>query len=143
MPEVFRLVTQLSSERGLYMDIKVGDIVEYKGETVRLLAIFSRRLSLTLFGLVPDRLSSLRLVESTPSPELHSGDFVIVRDISKDDKRKYPFHWGPKREGCVVSGETYEVMNHHYDTNYGDIAYVNGLYFQTYHLEKIDNYDIV
>ena len=125
------------------MDIKVGDIVEYKGETVRLVAIFHRRLILTLFGLVADNLSSLRLVESTPSPELHSGDLVTVCNISQEDKRKYPFHWGPKREACVTSGEPYEVVSHYHDDEYGEIAYVNGLYFQTYHLEPVNHYDIV
>ena len=143
MLEVFRLVTQLSSERGLYMDIKVGDIVEYKGKTVRLFAIFPRRLALTLFGLVADNLSSLRLVESAPSPELHSGDFVTVCNISQDDKRKYSFHWGPKREACVISKQPYEVVSFRHDDEYGEIAYVNGLWFHTYHLEPVNYYDIV
>ena len=85
------------------MDIKVGDIVKYKGETVRLFAIFPHRLVLTLFGLVADNISSLRLVESVPSPELHDGDFVTVCDISQEDKRKYPFHWGAKtRRVCKI-----------------------------------------
>lgn len=125
------------------MDIKVGDIVEYKGETVRLVAIFHRRLILTLFGLVADNLSSLRLVESTPLPELHDGDSVTVCDISKEDKRKYPFHWGPKREACVTSGEPYEVVSHYHDDEYGEIACVNGLWFHTYHLDPVSDFDIV
>lgn len=37
------------------MDIKVGDIVEYKGETVRLMAILPHKLLLNKFGLVNDR----------------------------------------------------------------------------------------
>lgn len=125
------------------MDIKVGDIVKYKSETVRLMAIFPSRLSLTKFGLVADNLASLQLVESAPSPELHSGDFVTVCNISQEDKRKYSFHWGPKREACVTSGEPYEVVSHYHDNEYGEIAYVNGLYFQTYHLDPVSDFDIV
>lgn len=125
------------------MDIKVGDIVKYKGETVRLFAIFPHRLVLTLFGLVADNISSLRLVESVPSPELHDGDFVTVCDISQDDKRKYPFHWGPKREACVKSGQHYKVMSCHHDDEYGEIACVNGLWFHTYHLDPVSDFDII
>ena len=125
------------------MDIKVGDIVEYKGETVRLFVIFPHRLVLTLFGLVVDKPSSLRLVESTPLPELHDGDFVTVCDISQEDKRKYPFHWGPKREACAKSGQHYEVTSCHHDDEYGEIACVNGLWFHTYHLNPVSYYDIV
>ena len=125
------------------MDIKVGDIVEYKGEIVRLMAVFPSRLVLTLFGLVADRPSSLRLVESVLLPELHDGDFVTVCDISQDDKRKYPFHWGPKREACVNSKQHYKVVNCHHDDEYGEIACVNGLWFHTYHLEPVNHYDIV
>ena len=125
------------------MDIKVGDIVEYKGEIVRLMAVFHSRLILTLFGLVTDKPSSLRLVESAPSPELHSGDFVTVCDISQDDKRQYPFHWGPKREACAKSGQHYKVISCGHDDEYGEIAYVNGLWFHTYHLDPVSYYDIV
>lgn len=125
------------------MDIKVGDIVEYKGEIVRLMAIFPHRLLMTNFGLVGGDLSSLRLVESAPSPELHSGDFVTVCDISQEDKRKYPFHWGPKREACATSRQPYEVVSCVHDDEYGEIAYVNGLWFHTYHLEPVNYYDII
>ena len=83
------------------MDIKVGDIVEYKGEIVRLMAVFPSRLVLTLFGLVADNPSSLRLVESAPSPECH------------------------------------------HDDEYGEIACVNGLWFHTYHLDPVSDFDIV
>lgn len=125
------------------MDIKVGDIVEYKGEIVRLMAIFPSRLLLTTFGLVSDNPSSLRLVESAPSPELNSGDFVTVCDVSQDDKRKYPFHWGPKREAHAKSGQTYEVTCCCNDDDYGEIACINGLWFHTYHLKPVNHYDIV
>ena len=107
------------------------------------MAIFPSQLSLTKFGLVADNLASLQLVESAPSPELHSGDFVTVCNISQEDKRKYSFHWGPKREACVTSGEPYEVVSHYHDNEYGEIAYVNGLYFQTYHLDPVSDFDIV
>lgn len=125
------------------MDIKVGDIVEYKGNVVRLMAAYEHRMSLTNFGLVADGLSNLKLLRSVSIPDIHPGDYVIVRDISQDDKRKYPFHWGPKREGCVVSGETYEVASQYYDENYGNVAYVNGLWFQTYHLDPVSDFDII
>lgn len=63
------------------MDIKVGDIVEYKGETVRLMAILPHKLLLNKFGLVNDRVSKLQLIESTKLLELRHGDFVIIHDI--------------------------------------------------------------
>ena len=127
------------------MNIKVGDIVEYKGETVRLMAVYPshNRLRLANFGIVIGELSNLKLIRSVPPHDIHPDDYIIVRDIPKDEKIKYPFKWGQKREGCVSSDETYKVMSHYCDENYGNIAYVNGLWFQTYHLEKINDFDIV
>lgn len=94
------------------MDIKVGDIVDYKGNVVRLMASYSsHRMCLTDFGLVADGLSNLKLLRSVSIPDIHPGDYVIVHDISQDDKRKYPFHWGPKREGCVTSGKWSRISN--------------------------------
>lgn len=126
------------------MDIKVGDIVEYKGNVVRLMATHSpSRMRLTNFGLVADEILNLKLLRPAYLPDIHPGDFVIVRDISQEDKRKYPFHWGPKREECVKSGKHYKVMNCHHDDEYGEIAYVNGLWFHTYHLDPVSDFDIV
>lgn len=126
------------------MDIKVGDIVEYKGNVVRLMATHSlSRMRLTNFGLVADEISNLKLLRPAYLPDIHPGDFVIVRDISKDDKRQYLSEWGPKRERCVTSVEPYEVVNHYYDENYGNVAYVNGLWFHTYHLDPVSDFDIV
>lgn len=126
------------------MNIKVGDIVEYKGNVVRLMATHSSsRMRLTDFGLVADEISNLKLLRPSYLPDIHPGDFVIVRDISKDDKRQYLSEWGPKRERYVTSGEPYEVVNHYYDENYGNVAYVNGLWFHTYHLDPVSDFDIV
>ena len=55
------------------MDIKVGDIVEYKGNVVRLMATHSpSRMRLTNFGLVADEISNLLL-------------FVIFPKMIKDN----------------------------------------------------------
>lgn len=125
------------------MNIKVGDIVDYGGEIVRLMAILPHKLLLNKFGLVNDRVSKLQLIESTKLLELSHGDFVIIHDIPQEDKRKYPFYWGQRCEEYVASGQPYKVIACCYDDEYGEIACVNGGWFYTYHLEKIDDYDIV
>lgn len=85
------------------MDIKIGDIVEYKGETVRLMAILPHKLLLNKFGLVNDRVSKLQLIESTKLLKLSHGDFVIIHDIPQEDKRKIPILLGQKmRRICSI-----------------------------------------
>lgn len=58
-------------------------------------------------------------------------------------KENTHFIGAKKCEEYVASGQPYKVIACCYDDEYGEIACVNGGWFYTYHLEKIDDYDIV
>ena len=78
------------------MSIKVGDIVLYKGLAVRLMAKYTSRMKLSHFGLVDGTVNDLTLIESVVRHELKVGDYVIVNNISQDDKDAYITSWRTK-----------------------------------------------
>ena len=121
------------------MTFKVGDIVEYKGEIVRLMSVYSRSLVLSRIGRVFDDVSQLKLIESVKLPDIAIGDFVFVCDIPSEEKEVYPLYWGINRESYATSGQPYKVLNIVVDENYGACMNINGLY----HLEKVKDYDII
>lgn len=125
------------------MTFKVGDIVEYKGEIVRLMSVYSRSLVLSRIGRVFDDVSQLKLIESVKLPDIAIGDFVFIRDISSEEKEVYPLYWGRKCESYATSGQPYKVLNIVVDENYGACMNINGLWIHPYHLEKVKDYDMI
>lgn len=125
------------------MDIKVGDIVEYKGEIMRLMSIYPYKLRMSHIGMIFGDISELRLIESVELPNIDIGDLVIVHDIPSEEKSKYTFSWGPNRESYVKFGQPYQVLNVAIDENYGTCINLNGMWFVPYHLEKVNHYDMI
>ena len=130
------------------MDIKVGDIVEYDGMIGRIMSVFPHRVKLSHIGMLTtgmtgENLSKLKLVESVKFPDINIGDFVRVQDIPSEEKEKYTFRWGPRRQSYVESGQPYEVLKVAYDENYGTCINLDGVWFILYHLEVCNYYDIV
>ena len=120
------------------MDIKVGDIVEYDGHRYRVLKtliIPSHSLQISgPFGNVTVKKSDVSLIESVNLPILKIGDTVVVNDVKSDEQI-------PTTSDRV--GKTFiidDLLNHQV---YGQLAYLDGLWFRTYHLEKINDYDII
>lgn len=81
------------------MTIKVGDMVKYQDQTVRVLQLDSGLLSggqeikLAGFGWLKRDNPNIELVKSIKLPRLHDGDQVIVRDIPKIEKNYYGTSW--------------------------------------------------
>lgn len=125
------------------MAIKVGDIVEYKGEIVRLMAVYSRSLGLSRIGRVFDDMSKLKLIESVDLPDIETGDFVMIHDIPYEEKEAYAFYWGSGRESCATSSQSYKVLGVCHDENYGTCINIDGLWICPYHVEKVSHYDII
>lgn len=126
------------------MDIKVGDIVEYYGRVYRVLNRLNKgqkRLHLfSGFGSVWDYESNVKLVESVELPDLQIGDKVIVHDVASCEKASNGV-WVSGMDNRI--GKIFKVkkcMNH---SEYGPIVLLDGLWFRTYHLEKVSDYDIV
>lgn len=127
------------------MDIKVGDIVEYCGKQYRVLN-YSKGFKVKLhlfsdFGSTWAYESDVNLVESIEVPTLKVGDTVIIHDVPSYEKTASNGVWVGRMRYRI--GKTFTVdkfLNH---DEYGPLVLLDGLWFRTYHLEKIEDYDIV
>ena len=126
------------------MDIKVGDIVEYQERQYRVLNHVNKcqkRLHLfSDFGSEWVHESDVNLVESIKLPNLQIGDRVIVHDVASCEKVSNGL-WVSTMDNRI--GKTFEVKRCMNNSEYGPIVLIDGLWFRTYHLEKINDFDIV
>ena len=123
------------------MDIKVGDIVKCQEKTVRIMQSDGDSIQLAGCGWFEKNDPGIKLVESVKLPQLRDGDCVIVHDIPKIEKDYYGTSWTESMDDYV--GKTVHIHNPHTSYWYGDVVTIGSWTFQTYHLEKIDDYDIV
>ena len=129
------------------MTIKVGDMVKYQDQTVRVLQLDSGLLSgdqeikLAGFGWLKRDNPNIELVKSIKLPRLHDGDQVIVRNIPKIEKDYYGTSWVDLMDKYV--GKTVQVFNPHKSNCSGEVVSIHGWTFQIYHLEPVLDYDIV
>ena len=126
------------------MDIKVGDIVEQHGRQYRVLRCIQRsKKRLHLFGdfdSVWVYESDVNLVKSIKLPNLQIGDRVIVHDVASCEKVSNGI-WVSTMDNRI--GKTFEVKKCMNNREYGPIVLIDGLWFRTYHLEKVSDFDIV
>ena len=122
------------------MDIKVGDIVRFKGRDVRVLRIGSSIL-LSYFGPILYNLGDLELIESYDSPKFEVGDSVTILDIPNSERMHYGPGW--QYEMTQMIGSTQTVTEVRCDKHLGQRVRLSGWWFCTYHLEPENNYDIV
>ena len=120
------------------MEIKVGDLVSYKGYTVRVMNILNDTIRLSRFGTVDSDMSQIKLVKSVIIPEFKNNDRVIVRDIPDEEKSEYGCFWDSDMNKYV--GKIVKVCTR---TKRKDRVQIDGWYFNTYHLEPVHDYDIV
>ena len=122
------------------MDIKVGDIVRFKGRDVRVLRIGSSIL-LSYFGPILYSLGDLELIDSYDSPKFEVGDSVTILDIPNSERMHYGPGW--QYEMTQMIGSTQTVTEVRCDKHLGQRVRLDGWWFCTYHLEPENNYDIV
>ena len=126
------------------MGIKVGDIVEYCGRKYRVLSCLGNsNKRFHLFrdsGSVWSHESDVKLVESVQLPYLQIGDRVIVHDVAPCEKAPNGV-WIYEMNDRI--GKTFEVKKCINHSEYGPIVLLDGLWFRTYHLEKVSDFDIV
>ena len=132
--------------------LNIGDIVKFKGENARILGIDNRDMSLSGFGwLFGINQSDLELVESAILPKLKDGDLVYVHDIPEDEKLAYGTIWMNSMNKYVTTeadlkigkAVAHLVKNVRWSQWYGPLVTIGGYVFQTYHLEPINNYDMI
>ena len=123
------------------MELKVGDVVRYRGQNVRVVKMDNESIQLPEFGWRRPTDPGLELVESVKLPQLNDGDFVIVHDIPKSEKNSYGTDWMDIMDQYV--GQIVQVHNPKKSQYSGDVAFINSWLFQTYHLEPVSNYDMI
>ena len=127
------------------MDIKVGDIVEYQGRQYRVLKCLQRsKKKLHLFGDFSSALvyeSDVKLVNSIKIPTLNVGDTVIVHDVPAYEKTALNGVWVGAMNSKI--GKTFTVNKFINHDEYGPLVLLGDRWFRTYHLEKINDFDII
>lgn len=123
------------------MELKVGDMVKYQDKIVRVLQLDYKEIKLAGFGRLEKDTPNIELVESVTLPQLCDGDSVIVHDIPKIEKAYYGPNWMEEMDDYV--NKVMRVSNPRKSSYSGDIVFIGGWTFQTYHLEKIKDYDII
>ena len=132
--------------------VKVGDLVKFRGELARIVGIDGNHMSLSGFGWVYDiDKSNLELVESAVLPRLQDGDLVYVLDIPANEKSVYGPNWVLGMDHYVTTQTDYKigkliahpVQKVRRSQWYGTIVTIGSYTFQTYHLEPINNYDMI
>ena len=122
------------------MELNLYDIVEYNGNKHRIMDIDSYDEDLDLAGVGiwvdPDLVT---LVESFTAPTFEIGDEVFIKPIGCGDREEYSAGWKWEMDKFVNTQSTVIAVD--------DIARVcklaNGYWFAPYHLENINNYDMI
>lgn len=129
------------------MDIKVGDIVAIKGREQRVTRRSVKYVTLAQSGTVLLEYVEQRgtVVKPITNQQLDIGDFVYVHDIPENEKNHYIFEWWFAKDEYI--DKIWPV------TNVRDLSDIvgggqivtlgDGQGFHSYHLEKIDDFDIV
>lgn len=134
--------------RGL--EIKVGDIVDYEGLKCRVMSIDEDNTTTILSKLfywehIPIRY--LKLIESISLPELEPGDMVQITHVTDDEITTYKFPWSNTMRKIVKEGNPVEVLrveNDFYNHPTVAVSWEGGyVWFMTYHVEKVNDYDFV
>lgn len=97
------------------MEFKVGDMVIYKNQTVRVLKDDGINLTLSGFGKVNTKKEQVKLLESVQQPRMKKGYRVIVRDIPENEKQHYGAIWIDEitiMSANLLKLDKFGIMNH-------------------------------
>lgn len=128
--------------------IKTGDRVKYRGKIVRVLkcgmSMSNPSFKLSHFGWVDgNSVSNIKLVESIPDITLKNGDEVIIHNIPDEEKDAYGVLWMEEMENMMRSGKARPINCIRYTDDYGWLGNIRGWTFHLYHIESVDNFDII
>lgn len=129
------------------MDIKVGDVVKVHGRKERITRRSVKYVTLSHTGTMPiDYIEQFcTMAQPIVLPKLNVGDLVYVHNITDDEKNNYYLEWWSEKDQYIdkIWPVTY-IRDVSDIVGGGQIATLgDGQGFHTYHLEKIDDYDIV
>ena len=121
------------------MEIKEYDLVKYNNGIYRVMSIINQTVvNISIYG--PIHISSLELDKSAILPSLSVGDRVIVKPIPLTERNYYPTGWRDEMSRIIDSGNAYKITDFDWEDN---TCKVGGFWFAPYHLEKVDDYDMI
>lgn len=115
------------------MRFKVGDLVEYRGVTVRVMRAKDGDITLAKFGSFREDNPEIKLVLSATLPELKTGDLVRVCGIPESEKHVYGCFWSDHMDNLVGQIVTVRQLR---STN--EIVKIGVWNFHTYHLKPVN-----
>lgn len=123
------------------MEIKNFDMVECEGKIRRVM--FSSddddEVYVAGCGWVPR--TDVKLVESTVVETFEPGDKVKIKDIPLAEMRDYPHPWKkPMTKMLLHEDRVYTISE---KSQICERYKINNMWFSPYHLEKVNNFDIV
>lgn len=123
------------------MEIKNFDMVECEGKIRRVM--FSSddddEVYVAGCGWVPR--TDVKLVESTVVETFEPGDKVKIKDIPLAEMRDYPHPWKkPMTKMLLHEDQVYTISE---KSQICERYKINNMWFSPYHLEKVNNFDIV
>lgn len=123
------------------MEIKNFDMVEYKGKVRRVMISSPHNNSLYLagYGWVPQ--DDIKLVESVVIETFAPGDKVKIKDIPLYEMRYYPHPWKKDMTKMLLHEDRVYTISE--KSQICERYKINNMWFATYHLEKVVNFDIV
>lgn len=130
------------------MQIKTGDRVKFCDKIVRVLkcgnGVSYPAFRLSHFGWInSDSARNLELVESIPDTILNDGDKVIIHNIPDEEKDAYGVLWMDDMENMMTSDKALTISNIRYSDDYGWLGNIRGWTFHLYHIEAVNNFDII
>ena len=128
--------------------IKPGDIVEYKGKRVRIMAVDPTlpylKFQFSHFGwLTVNSLDDIKLIESSPDTILKAGDKVIIHDIPNNEKYEYGPTWAKEMDSLANSRDVFTITSLYYNDYHGWVGRIGRFIFQLYHVEPVSNFDMI
>ena len=132
------------------MEIKIGDLVEYRGQHCR---VMSQSSSVRGYGrpqfeirchdfrehIYPEQVT---LIESVNLPKFMIGDRVCVDNVPEFERRHEYGFWVTEMDDYI--GNDYQVTKYEYNSKFGPIVELGGgWWFHTWHLIPTGDYDII
>ena len=128
-------------------NLKVGDLIMHRNKPQRIMQADSiykgcREVFLSISGIV---LLSGPLVDviEQPSDDFNVGDYVVIHPIPTHEKQVYTRPYYSEYDSVCDGSTIFQIQNVVVDPYRGTSVQVDGGWFLTYHIEKIDDYDIV
>lgn len=125
------------------MNIKIGDMVIYEGQTTRFMKYSDSTIRLSYFGDVGLNINDLPLAKSITLPDLKVGDLVTIDDIPKEEKDNYVVWWNKYKEFMVKSNAIFKIQKVERTKYHGLIFKISDEWFSAYHVIPVPDYDMI